>query len=124
MTDVKYRALHMRVQAARGKATRYACADCDQRAEQWSQTHGTDGTDVFHYKPRCRPCHDLYDAPLKPRGEANPAAKITHEIADEIRVRYAAGGIAIRPLGRLYGLTYLPTWNILNGKAWVRDGVS
>ena len=38
------------------------CTDCGGPAAQWSQVHGTDGTDpIAHYQPRCRKCHSKYD---------------------------------------------------------------
>ena len=69
---VLYRAAHVRVNVARGKAHTYPCVDCRVRAEHWSYTHDdpnelTSATgqpyslDVSLYEPRCSPCHARYD---------------------------------------------------------------
>lgn len=69
---VLYRAAHVRVNVARGKAATYQCQDCGEQAEHWSYTHADPNeltsatgqpyslnTDL--YEPRCAPCHALFD---------------------------------------------------------------
>ena len=71
----KYRAVHMRLQAAYGKASNWDCVKCGGRARQWAYSNTCQeeirgnhmGYDVGycvhpeHYKPMCVPCHSAYD---------------------------------------------------------------
>lgn len=53
---------HTDLLLARGKASKHECVDCGRQALDWSQTHGTDGTNLHeHFRPRCRSCHKKYD---------------------------------------------------------------
>jgi hypothetical protein len=45
-------------------------------------------------------------------------AKITLEIAEEIRVIYAQGGVSQKALGKRYGLCQQHIGDIVNGKKW------
>lgn len=57
-----YDLLHKRVYRSRGKASERDCVGCDNQADEWSQLHGTDGTDPLnHYQPMCVTCHRQYD---------------------------------------------------------------
>lgn len=57
-----YSTLHKRVAVARGPASAHQCALCSDQAREWSQIHGTDGTDPErHYRPLCVSCHRSYD---------------------------------------------------------------
>jgi hypothetical protein len=47
-------------------------------------------------------------------------AKLTHELADQIRERYAAGGISQRALGLEFGVHHSQVGAIVRGEAWVR----
>lgn len=58
---VGYRAMHARIVQRRGKARERDCTDCEKKACDWSQIHGTAGKDVMDYEPRCRRCHLKYD---------------------------------------------------------------
>jgi hypothetical protein len=76
--EAGYVGRHLRVRRDRGPATDQTCVDCGQPAKEWSQIHGTDGQDSFaHYVPRCRKCHDVYDAESKPQGEQVYNAQLT-----------------------------------------------
>lgn len=62
-----YGAVHSRLRAKYGPATRYVCA-CGQRAEQWAyvgpRSHGESraySTNLRLYKPMCAACHRHYD---------------------------------------------------------------
>lgn len=70
--SLTYEYAHCLVQKARGLARQHRCADCGQRATQWSYDH-TDpaglvsptglrySADVSCYQPRCIPCHRIFD---------------------------------------------------------------
>ena len=51
-------------------------------------------------------------------GERNPMAKLTHEKAEEIRCKYAAGDISLSQLGREYGVDTKQIHRIVKGQAW------
>jgi len=54
--------LHDDIRVARGRAAEHDCVDCGKKALDWSQVHGTDGSDLHkHFDPRCRSCHKKYD---------------------------------------------------------------
>lgn len=69
---VKYAAVHLRVQAAKGKASEHRCVDCGAQAQEWSYNNsgikeqqdatGRYSTDLDQYDPRCKPCHRRFDA--------------------------------------------------------------
>ena len=52
------------------------------------------------------------------RGSANNKAKLTEEMARQIRETYAAGGVSIRQLARQYGVTFAPVQMLIAGKTW------
>lgn len=57
-----YHRNHMRVRSARGVAKSQRCELCGDQGYEWSQIHGTDGTDPLkHFRPLCHPCHTEYD---------------------------------------------------------------
>jgi hypothetical protein len=73
---VGYRAAHMRVEAARGRASSYPCVgDCGRPAVDWAYVHGDPdelvttvrgalrrySLDSDMYQPMCRPCHKRLD---------------------------------------------------------------
>jgi hypothetical protein len=61
--EITYQALHRRIRKLRGHASGHTCVDCPEPALDWSQVHGTDGTDLEKdFEPRCRSCHVRYDA--------------------------------------------------------------
>jgi hypothetical protein len=109
-------------------------------------THGSipDGMQILHRcdnRPCCNPMH-LYagtheenmrdrgergrtfrgrhkDNSRRPRGERNPAAKVTAEQVTEIRKRYAAGGVTLLQLAREFGLSSPNTvWAIVHRTKW------
>lgn len=51
-------------------------------------------------------------------GEASSTAKLTREAVDEIRRRYAAGGVSQSALGAQYGVCQAQIWRILRGLRW------
>jgi hypothetical protein len=70
--DVTNRGLHQRIHKARGKASEYACVDCDKPARHWSYDHsdpnekhdpekGPYSPDIDRYEPRCVRCHKRFD---------------------------------------------------------------
>jgi hypothetical protein len=52
------------------------------------------------------------------KGEENPAAKITQSQADEIKARYAQGGISQRKLAKEYNVTQRAIWFIVHNLHW------
>ena len=75
VTKPSYRALHARIESARGKAASYKCQGCGGPAEQWAydltdmndlqETFGTRtirySLDITKYLPLCRGCHVRLD---------------------------------------------------------------
>lgn len=73
-----YDGMHKRLFYDRGKASQFACADCDNPAEEWSydggcpdELYGVKGattlaysTDQGRYSPRCKRCHRAKDESL------------------------------------------------------------
>jgi hypothetical protein len=56
--------------------------------------------------------------PEMARGENGPRAKLTALQVEEIRQRYAAGGIRQKDLGQLYGISQAAVCSIIIGKTW------
>lgn len=66
-----YFAIHQRLKAERGRATKYACTECDGRARHWAYDNadpnerkddgGRYSTDLNHYRPMCVSCHRKFD---------------------------------------------------------------
>lgn len=57
-----YHRNHTKLRRHRGSASRYDCELCGAKAQEWSQIHGTDGTDPHaHFRPLCKSCHLDYD---------------------------------------------------------------
>ena len=58
-----YERNHSQLRKLRGKASESGpCVDCGGPARQWSQIHGTNGTNpLADYEPRCVKCHSIYD---------------------------------------------------------------
>jgi hypothetical protein len=107
----------------------------------WEMTHGPipEGLCVLHNCPDgdnprcCNPGHlwlgtqlqNIEDMKNKGRGrgkvmhgEANPAHKLTPALVEEIRQRYAEGGIGKRKLAREYGVGKSTVVRILRGETW------
>lgn len=66
---------------------------------------------------------DTHRASLK-RGESNPLSKMTALQVEEIRTRYAAGGITQRALAREYGVTQTAIWFVLHRRNWATDNAA
>lgn len=74
-----YRGAHMRVVAARGHASSYACTDCGRPAQDWAYqctdpdervavVNGTPlrySLDSDRYAPMCRSCHRRLDHAIR-----------------------------------------------------------
>jgi hypothetical protein len=114
---IGYHGRHLRVRRSLGKASEYACAECDVVAEQWAQTHETTGLEVSHYRPLCISCHTTYDMPLKPRGESNGWSKLTVKEVREIKHALLAG-VTCSELGRKYGVNHKAISQIKLGRTW------
>lgn len=54
----------------------------------------------------------------KARGEQNGLAKLTQEQVNEIRRRYAAGGITVRQLAKEYPVSKSEVHNIIRQEVW------
>jgi len=63
--NASYGALHLRVEAKRGKAKDYGCLYCgtkdDSYCYDWANLTGN-YCDINDYAPLCRKCHRQYDA--------------------------------------------------------------
>jgi hypothetical protein len=114
VTTLSYRALHKRVELARGKAPGHACADCGGQAAQWSQVHGTTGQEPGHYRPLCRTCHRAYDAASLARGERHGSARLAEAQVREILWSRASQ----RELAARYGHSPSTISSIRNRKIW------
>lgn len=53
------------------------------------------------------------------RGERNGRAKLNRELAEEIRQRYAAGGVSLRQLAAEYGVSFGNVGGIVKGRLWM-----
>lgn len=70
-----YATIHARLKCDRGKASAHACIDCGGPARDWSYDHADSderieilrgcrvaySTDLDHYQPRCKSCHQRFD---------------------------------------------------------------
>ncbi len=62
--------------------------------------------------------HPLRQDPTRYRGERNPTAKLTAHQVEDIRARYAQGGIFQYQLGAEYGVDQGTIHKIVAGKSW------
>jgi len=53
-----------------------------------------------------------------PRGERHGNAKLTEAAVQDIRTRYAAGGVSQPQLAREYGVTMRVIWMVIHRKTW------
>jgi len=139
-----YRAMHKRVERARGKASTHQCASCPDPARQWSYDEtdpapieGTENgstvrwsTDVERYRPLCLSCHKRTDNRVRrdegrwnPRpliGTANPRAKLTTDQVREIRRRAAAANqrLNVSALSREFGVCRGSIDRVLDGRSY------
>lgn len=90
-----YAAMHSRINHRLGLARRRPCVDCGQPARQWSYDHSDPdeltsptgleySTDPDHYQPRCRECHDKFDAKYRRSGIPRLHA-LARELEPQIR---------------------------------------
>ena len=77
-----YDVWHKRVNKARGPASRYACVDCGEPAQDWSTVNPSSGDVRGRFQPRCRKCHRRYDGAA---GAGNPRAKLTDDKVRKLR---------------------------------------
>ena len=75
------------------------------RGERWR--HVTNGASIS-------------DPSRRVRGDSHHNAKITQEIAEDIRRRYAAGGVSQQALADEYGIAQRTVSQIVRGLAWVK----
>lgn len=74
--EISYPGMHVRLRREHGKAANYECADCGQRAAEWSYIGGDPGEltglnngkrtakyslKMRYYTPRCIRCHRAFD---------------------------------------------------------------
>jgi len=96
-------------------ADKYVCHSCDNPscvnpAHLWLGTNSENMLDAFR-KGRI----------VRPRREAHPNAKLTMDLADEIRSRYAAGGMTKAALAREYGLSAPVVSQVTLRRCWMSD---
>jgi NAD-dependent SIR2 family protein deacetylase len=105
---------HKRVTKARGPASRYACVDCGELAEDWSTVNPSSHDVRARFQPRCRKCHRRYDGAV---GEGHPRAKLTGKKVKQLRARRARG-LTYRQLAAEFGISDVSAWAAVNGKTW------
>ena len=86
---------------------------------------GTDATNVADKMAKGRgPTGDHHPWRIHPelvrRREHHPNAKLTYVQAEEIRLRYATGGISMKTLGLNYGVSASQIWGIVHSTSWVQ----
>jgi hypothetical protein len=109
-----YGVWHKRVKKARGPASRYACVDCGEPAEDWSTVNPAIDDVRVRFQPRCRKCHRSYDGAV---GEGNPRAKLTDEKVRQLRAR-RADGVTYRQLAAEFGISDVSACAAVNRKTW------
>ena len=109
-----YDVWHKRVTKARGPASRYACVDCGEPAQDWSTVNPSSGDIRDRFQPRCRKCHRSYDGAV---GEGNPRATLTGDKVRELRARRAQG-LTYRQLAAEFGISDVSAWAAVNGRTW------
>jgi hypothetical protein len=113
-TSPSYAVWHKRINKARGPASDYPCADCGERAEDWSTANPSSGDVRVRFQPRCRKCHRSYDGAV---GEGNPRATLTGEKVRELRARRAEG-LTYRQLAAEFGISDVSARAAATGKTW------
>jgi NAD-dependent SIR2 family protein deacetylase len=109
-----YEVWHKRVTKARGPASRYACVDCGEPAQDWSTVNPLSRDVRDRFQPRCRTCHRRYDGAV---GEGHPRAKLTGEKVAQLRARRAQG-LTYRQLAAEFGISDVSAWAAVNGTTW------
>jgi len=109
-----YDVWHKRVRQARGPASRYACVDCGEPAQDWSTVNPSSGDVRGRFQPRCRKCHRRYDGAV---GAGNPRAKLTDEKVRKLR-ELRAGGLTYRQLAAEFGISDVSACAAVNRKTW------
>ena len=88
--EITYYTAHDRVKVARGPACAHQCADCGQRAQDWSLRRDAASMRFGHagpytlafspdpqdYAPRCKPCHGRYDRDGRAAARAEQGARV------------------------------------------------
>jgi hypothetical protein len=79
--DIGYSGAHSRIKANQGAPSEHLCIDCGRPAKDWSYDHEDPNqltedcgryqgrpysADPAHYVPRCRKCHNTFDALPRP----------------------------------------------------------
>ena len=109
-----YDVWHKRVNKARGPASRYACVDCGEPAQDWSTVNSSSGDVRGRFQPRCRKCHRRYDGAA---GAGNPRAKLTDDKVRKLRA-LRAGGLTYRQLAAEFGISDVSACAAVNRKTW------
>jgi len=109
-----YDVWHKRVNKARGPASRYACVDCGEPAQDWSTVNPSSGDVRGRFQPRCRKCHRRYDGAA---GAGNPRAKLTDDKVRTLRA-LRAGGLTYRQLAAEFGISDVSACAAVNRKTW------
>jgi hypothetical protein len=109
-----YDVWHKRVNQARGPASRYACVDCGEPAQDWSTVNPFSGDVRGRFQPRCRTCHRRYDGAV---GAGNPRAKLTDEKVRKLRA-LRAGGLTYRQLAAEFGISDVSACAAVNRQTW------
>ena len=109
-----YDVWHKRVTKARGPASRYACVDCGQPAQDWSTVKPSSSDVRGRFQPRCRKCHRRHDGAA---GTGNPRAKLTDETVRKLRA-LRAGGLTYRQLAAEFGISDVSACAAVNRKTW------
>lgn len=122
-TLTEYKSIHARISRERGSAQ--SCVlrplvGCSSGKYEWSHIHGTDPSDIMNYRQMCKSCHITYDGQ---RGEGHTRAALTQAQADEIRARYAAGGVSQQSLADDFGVSQHTVSRLLAGSAYATVGV-
>lgn len=106
------------------------CEGCGKTAVPIEAAHA-DYANPLAVRWLCRSCHATWDK-AKPKSKVDPSslpafhrlgnAKVTAEIAQEIRAEYTPGVVTQRELGARYGLSQGHVSHILLGQHWPHNG--
>jgi hypothetical protein len=81
----------------------------------WSWSRARREVELAKCVARCEPCHLIK---TRAGGETITAAVVDPELVEEIRSRYAAGGITQTALGKQYGIGQQAISKIVLGQRW------
>lgn len=96
---------------ANGRLALHSCDNppcCNPRHLRW----GTQKDNVADMDARGRARRPIL------RGEQSPRAKLTQQLAGEIRCRYGAGGVSQQALADEYGVSQFAVSQVILGRRW------